>query len=76
MCVVCVCVCVCVCGLCVCVCVCVVCVCVCVCGQLAARYRKQISLDLMRTMPSNVKFSTQGSKGVGGASDRWLAGYV
>ncbi|XP_041370358.1 uncharacterized protein LOC121384163 isoform X2 [Gigantopelta aegis] len=33
-------------------------------SPLAARYRKQVSLDLMRTMPSNVKFSTPGSRGV------------
>ncbi|KAJ8300668.1 hypothetical protein KUTeg_022187 [Tegillarca granosa] len=33
-------------------------------SPLASCYRKQISLDLMRTMPSNVKFCNPGSKGV------------
>ncbi|XP_059152821.1 uncharacterized protein LOC131938708, partial [Physella acuta] len=42
-------------------------------SPLAARYRKQISLDLMRTMPSNVKFSTQGSKGIMDLQDVLLA---
>ncbi|XP_025114538.1 uncharacterized protein LOC112576362 isoform X3 [Pomacea canaliculata] len=42
-------------------------------SPLAARYRKQISLDLMRTMPGNVKFSTQGSKGVMDLQDVLLA---
>ncbi|GFN92905.1 TBC1 domain family member 2b-like [Plakobranchus ocellatus] len=39
----------------------------------AARYKKQISLDLMRTMPSNVKFSTAGSKGIMDLQDVLLA---
>ncbi|KAL5012665.1 hypothetical protein ScPMuIL_011216 [Solemya velum] len=30
----------------------------------AACYKKQISLDLLRTMPTNIKFSTQGAKGI------------
>ncbi|XP_012942942.2 TBC1 domain family member 2B [Aplysia californica] len=42
-------------------------------SPLAARYRKQISLDLMRTMPSNVKFSTPGSKGIMDLQDVLLA---
>ncbi|KAK3088782.1 hypothetical protein FSP39_023684 [Pinctada imbricata] len=42
-------------------------------SPLAACYRKQISLDLMRTMPSNTKFSTQGSKGVMDLQDVLLA---
>ncbi|CAG5130296.1 unnamed protein product, partial [Candidula unifasciata] len=42
-------------------------------SPLAARYRKQISLDLMRTMPSNVKFSTPGSKGIMDLQDILLA---
>ncbi|XP_064616291.1 uncharacterized protein LOC135480392 [Liolophura sinensis] len=41
--------------------------------ELAARYRKQISLDLMRTMPSNVKFSSPGSKGIHDLQDVLLA---
>ncbi|XP_062582307.1 uncharacterized protein LOC134244056 isoform X1 [Saccostrea cucullata] len=42
-------------------------------SPLAARYRKQISLDLMRTMPSNMKFSSQGCKGVMDLQDVLLA---
>nr|KAG5699833.1 hypothetical protein BaRGS_034607 [Batillaria attramentaria] len=42
-------------------------------SPLAARYRKQISLDLMRTMPSNIKFSTAGSKGIMDLQDVLLA---
>ncbi|XP_055896131.1 uncharacterized protein LOC106079591 isoform X5 [Biomphalaria glabrata] len=42
-------------------------------SPLAARYRKQISLDLMRTMPTNVKFSTQGCKGIMDLQDVLLA---
>ncbi|XP_019929607.3 uncharacterized protein [Magallana gigas] len=42
-------------------------------SPLAARYRKQISLDLMRTMPNNMKFSSQGSKGVMDLQDVLLA---
>ncbi|ESO96014.1 hypothetical protein LOTGIDRAFT_116180, partial [Lottia gigantea] len=37
------------------------------------RYRKQISLDLMRTMPSNVKFATSGSRGIMDLQDVLLA---
>ncbi|XP_060562937.1 uncharacterized protein LOC132722444 [Ruditapes philippinarum] len=42
-------------------------------SPLAACYRKQVSLDLMRTMPSNIKFSTQGSKGIMDLQDVLLA---
>ncbi|XP_076454498.1 uncharacterized protein LOC143289420 [Babylonia areolata] len=42
-------------------------------SPLAARYRKQIGLDLMRTMPSNIKFSTPGSKGIMDLQDVLLA---
>ncbi|XP_078325499.1 uncharacterized protein LOC111124243 isoform X7 [Crassostrea virginica] len=42
-------------------------------SPLAARYRKQISLDLMRTMPNNMKFSSQGCKGVMDLQDVLLA---
>ncbi|XP_052789974.1 uncharacterized protein LOC128224223 isoform X2 [Mya arenaria] len=42
-------------------------------SPLAACYRKQVSLDLMRTMPSNVKFTTVGSKGIMDLQDILLA---
>ncbi|XP_048244979.1 uncharacterized protein LOC124141828 isoform X3 [Haliotis rufescens] len=42
-------------------------------SPLAARYRKQVSLDLMRTMPSNVKFATAGSRGIMDMQDILLA---
>ncbi|KAL4219569.1 hypothetical protein ACF0H5_022143 [Mactra antiquata] len=42
-------------------------------SPLAACYRKQVSLDLMRTMPNNIKFSTSGSKGVMDLQDVLLA---
>ncbi|XP_067661994.1 uncharacterized protein [Haliotis asinina] len=42
-------------------------------SPLAARYRKQVSLDLMRTMPSNVKFATAGSRGIMDLQDILLA---
>ncbi|KAK3601021.1 hypothetical protein CHS0354_008131 [Potamilus streckersoni] len=42
-------------------------------SPLAACYRKQISLDLMRTIPSNIRFSTQGSKGIMDLQDVLLA---
>ncbi|KAL8575681.1 hypothetical protein ACOMHN_055870 [Nucella lapillus] len=45
-------------------------------SPLAARYRKQIGLDLMRTMPSNIKFSTPGSKGIMDLQDVLLAFFV
>ncbi|CAC5367350.1 TBC1D2B [Mytilus coruscus] len=42
-------------------------------SPLASQYRKQISLDLMRTMPSNIKFSAPGSKGIMDLQDVLLA---
>ncbi|XP_053380466.1 uncharacterized protein LOC123534907 isoform X2 [Mercenaria mercenaria] len=42
-------------------------------SPLAACYRKQVSLDLMRTMPSNIKFSSPGSKGIMDLQDVLLA---
>ncbi|KAH3798475.1 hypothetical protein DPMN_152074 [Dreissena polymorpha] len=42
-------------------------------SPLAACYRKQVSLDLMRTMPSNIRFSTMGSKGIMDLQDVLLA---
>ncbi|XP_052092597.1 uncharacterized protein LOC127729029 isoform X4 [Mytilus californianus] len=42
-------------------------------SPLASQYRKQISLDLMRTMPSNIKFSSPGSKGIMDLQDVLLA---
>jgi hypothetical protein len=32
--------------------------------QVAKRYRKQIGLDLMRTMPNNVNFDSPDAEGV------------
>ncbi|XP_033761397.1 uncharacterized protein LOC117343169 [Pecten maximus] len=42
-------------------------------SPMASCYRKQISLDLMRTMPSNTKFSMAGSKGIMDLQDVLLA---
>ncbi|XP_021357404.1 uncharacterized protein LOC110452957 isoform X2 [Mizuhopecten yessoensis] len=42
-------------------------------SPMASCYRKQISLDLMRTMPSNTKFSMVGSKGIMDLQDVLLA---
>ncbi|CAE1311254.1 TBC1D2B [Acanthosepion pharaonis] len=39
----------------------------------AAKYRRQIFVDLLRTMPNNVKFSTAGSKGIMDLRDVLLA---
>lgn len=39
----------------------------------SAKYRRQIFVDLLRTMPNNVKFSTAGSKGIMDLRDVLLA---